>query len=465
MLSETFEQRVRERTSTLECERKRALDLAERDQLTGLANRRRYAMQIDEAVDRAKSDGESFALILVDLDGFKALNDTYGHAAGDFVLKCVAERISKLVRRDDLVARLGGDEFAIIAAGPVGERSKQLVANRLISAIQAPMCYEERRIFCGVSLGIAHCPEHAAKSEDLQRFADLALYRAKAAGRGCNITFERRFAEEHDLRTVMGLELREALSTDAVGIHYQPVVDLGGAKMAGLEALLRWRHPTRGQIAPLDLLAIADDHNLLPLLTRYVVRKSIFDTKPHIVSGMVGWVSINLTANDLHDRELPDYIVECIAEIGLDAKHAKFEITEQTVVSDAENVNHLMTVLSRAGCRFAIDDFGSGYSNLLSLSQLPFHTLKIDRSFIDKLAEGAEAQTFVRAIIELAKAFELEVIAEGVESPTQAHLLRQLGCDLGQGYFFGGPTPALTHFRNFPYGSPGLEETEIRVAG
>ena len=440
-LNETLENRVKQRTRLLERERRRALNLAEKDHLTRLANRHCYTETFKKAVAEARDGGRPFALILIDLDGFKQLNDTYGHAAGDAMLKATADRIRKLVRTSDLVARLGGDEFAVIAFDVVDDAVLDHFTGRLLDAVQSPVPYGKRQIRCGASLGVAFCPEHAADPQELQRFADLALYQGKASGRGTAVTFEPSLAEAHFMRATMGEELKAALERREVDIFYQPVLALADRSLSGLEALLRWKNENRGWVPPLDILAVAREHGQLPALTRYIIRETLMQVRKVIARGDLGWVSINLTDEDLRDGPLIDFIVDSFQETGVPPNRVKFEITEHTVISDEENACRVITRLSERGARFAIDDFGTGYSNLLTLNRLPFHTLKIDQTFVADIGGNLEAETIVKAMIDLGRALNLSVVAEGIETPIQAALLQLLGCRYGQGYLFGQPQP------------------------
>ncbi|MGI9506537.1 MAG: putative bifunctional diguanylate cyclase/phosphodiesterase, partial [Geminicoccaceae bacterium] len=280
----------------------------------------------------------------------------------------------------------------------------------------------------------------------LQLFADLALYRAKDEGRGIAVRFEPKMAETHFQRFVMGDELKTALNKKEIRVAFQSVHDLADRSVAdrsvkGVEALVRWNNHERGWIPPLDILAIAENRELLPALTRYIIRESLTQSKDLIERCLIDWVSINLTAQDLRDRTLTDFIIDTLDTCKIAPHHVKIEITEHTVVSDAENAYEVIAQLSRIGVRFAIDDFGTGYSNLMTLNRLPFHTLKVDQSFVASIEENNEAQTIVKAMIDLGHALDLSVIAEGIETSKQAVTLQALGCDLGQGFFFGKPLP------------------------
>lgn len=440
-LNEELESRVSERTEELERERQRAVLMAERDYLTQVANRHLFDRRIDQAVADATASDKGFALVLIDLDGFKGINDTYGHAAGDAVLKAVADRIRRTVGEDDLVARLGGDEFAVLLDTGSPATDVDDITLRLLDELHEPIQFGKRQLFCGASIGLAFCPEHSDDSDELQVFADLALYHAKRLGRGASVTFERKMADQFRLRRALGYELEKALDEERIDVFFQPIVDLGSRSLVGFEALLRWYEPERGWIPPMEALSIAKDRSLLGRLTRQVVRKCLKSAAPALRSGRAKWVAFNLADYDLGDRDLPDYILRTCSAVGVDPRQLKVEITEHTVISDTERAGYVMELLNDFGMRFAIDDFGTGYSNLLTLNRLPFQTLKIDRTFVAELFENPESRTIVSAMINLAHALGLNTTAEGVETVQQSETLRALGCDLAQGYLFGGARP------------------------
>ncbi len=452
-LNEGLERRVRIRTAELENERRRAVMLSQRDFLTQLANRHLFASEIREAVSRAAG----FALVLVDLDGFKNVNDVYGHQAGDEVLRVTSRRFSEIVRSDDLVARMGGDEFAVLLFNITGRRQVDIICERLLTSLEAPMRYESNQLKVGASLGVSYFPDHSRDPAELQNFADLALYRSKNAEPAKAITFEPFMAEEHRLRKCMCADLEKALHHDEIEVHYQPVVDFATGARRGCEALMRWTHHQRGPICPVETLGVAKESNLLTMLTRQVIRKSIAGAADALKRKDIDWMSVNLADYDLHDGELPDFILECCRKSGVDPNRLKIEITEHAVISDTEAARKVMDYLHRRGVHFAIDDFGTGYSNLLTLNNLPFQTLKIDQTFVSELILSEETRTIVRAMTDLAHALGLTVVAEGVETIQQGEILKAFGCEYGQGFIFGHPEPFVTE-------AGGIVEEEAAVS-
>lgn len=440
-LNESLETRVNERTTELDRERRKAIDLSERDFLTQLANRQLYAKKINRAVSQSKRGGGEIWLVLIDLDGFKFINDTYGHMAGDVVLKTIAGRIKRAVRKSDLVARLGGDEFAVILKNIDGEAEALQVANRIIEDIQVPIKHGKREMRCGASIGISYCPTHSASSDELQAFADLALYQAKATGRGVAVLFEEAMANEWRNCVTLGADLDAAILNDEIEIHFQPIVDLKTRHLAGLESLLRWQHPKHGWISPLDILDVARDRNMLGNLTRKIIELTLAETSKVLNSSDSIWVSINLSDCELRDQELPQFILNNCNKFSIDPSKIKLEVTEHTMIGDPENTSRMMNFLHKHGIKFAIDDFGTGYSNLLTLKRLPFHTLKIDQTFVSDLFENKDAHTIIKAMVDLAHSLDLKVVAEGVETLIQSSTIESLGCDFGQGYLYGRPQP------------------------
>lgn len=440
-LNESLETRVNERTIELDRERRKAVELSERDFLTQLANRQLYAKKISRAVRQSRRDGGAFWLVLIDLDGFKFINDTFGHLAGDVVLKTVAVRVKNAVRKDDLVARLGGDEFAIILKNIDCEDEALRIANRIIEDVQVPIKHGKRVMSCGASIGISYCPAHSAESDELQAFADLALYQAKATGRGVAVLFKEAMAIEWRNHVTLGADLDAAILNDDIEVHFQPIVDLKTRHLAGIESLLRWRHPERGWISPLDTLDIARDRNLSVKLTRKIIEMTLAKTSEALSSSDSIWVSINLADWELRNRELPQFILDNCKKFRVNPCQIKIEVTEHAMISDLENTSRMMKLLNKHGIKFAIDDFGTGYSNLLTLKRLPFHTLKIDQTFVSDLFENKDAHTIIKAMVDLAHSLELKVVAEGVETLIQSRTIESLGCDFGQGYLYGRPQP------------------------
>ncbi|CTQ56912.1 Bacteriophytochrome cph2 [Roseibium album] len=445
-LNEQLERQVAERTEALETERKLALELAEIDQLTGLKNRHSYKRALELAIHEAERDGKQFALLFIDLDNFKTLNDTYGHGAGDIVLQQVAKRLRSLTRESDHIARLGGDEFVVIARGETEEKVLETLAQRILETFAEPIQVDHREVDCGVSIGIGMCPFHSQSEQELQRFADLALYAAKSQGRGRAVLFDHTLGNEHQLRLALADDLAETLETDDLEIHFQPIVDLKDGQLVGLEALLRWNHHSRGWIDPMTILKTAQECGLFAQITRRIIEKAIGDAKSHLKSEPSLWLSINLAEQNLRDEQLAAFIIDACKRLDVEPRQIKFEITEQALIMDIQAARDFMTELEKCGFRFAIDDFGIGYSNMLTLSRLPFHTLKIDRSFTHGVVENRETQTITLAMIKLGHALGLDVIIEGVETKQQAQIMQMLGGHMAQGYLMGRPNALETLF-------------------
>ncbi|MBG6145481.1 EAL domain-containing protein [Roseibium album] len=439
-LNEQLERQVAERTGALEAERAHALAIAEIDQLTGLKNRHSYKNALGQAVGQAASAGKFFALLFIDLDNFKALNDTYGHGGGDIVLQQVASRLKSLTRARDHVARLGGDEFAILAEIDAETDSPINLADRIVDVFNEPIPIDHRSADCGVSVGFALCPRHSSDAGELQRFADLALYSAKSKGRGNAVQFDVSIGSAHRFRLALAADLASALETAALEIHYQPIVNLLDERPVGMEALLRWRHPDRGWIDPLTVLKTAEECGLFDQVSRKCIELAITQAAPLLITNPSFWLSINLAEQNLRDEQLAAHINDICGRLNVVPSQIRFEITEQALIRDIHAAHEIMSELGNRGFRFAIDDFGIGYSNMLTLSRLPFHTIKIDRSFTQEAVDNHETRTIASAMINLGHALGLDVIVEGVETAQQAHMMRELGGHMAQGYHFGRPS-------------------------
>ncbi len=450
---DAFAGRLRDIGSRLNLERQRVRKLVQSDPLTQLPNRVHFQNQIKDMVAAAGAQGHAFVLIVIDLKGFRNINTTFGYGAGDALLQTIASRLSQCIGEEDYVARIGNDEFAIVVHSVTDIEDAKSVADQLLSRIQAPVVYERRHLNVNAALGVVCYPQHGRTARSLVCNADLALDRARTGTKGRVIVFHPNMAQTFTLQRTLGQHLRAALRDRLIRIFFQPIVDLQDQTSVGLEALMRWHHDEHGWIAPVDILAIAAEYGLLTTLTRYIFETSIRKVKPGLDTGRIQSLALNLTARDLRDPELSDFLLDCLARHGIDPKRITLEITEHTVVTDMVGATHVMTHLGGHGVRFAIDDFGIGYSNLLTLNRLPFHTLKIDRSFVAEITENEEVQTIVSAVIDLAHALDLSVIAEGIESREQLAIVSSLGCDFGQGYLFGHPRPLSAVLKS---GAPNL---------
>lgn len=421
--------------------------LAAQDPLTGLPNRRGLA----EGLDVALAPGAGPAVLcMVDLDGFKAVNDAHGHAAGDVLLRLAAARLRAAARgAGDLVARLGGDEFAVLArlAGAGSRCPKEVgaeLAARLVAAFAEPFSVEATQsvVRLGVSVGVALAPGNADASGPLLRRADLALYRAKAEGRDCFRLYEAGMDAPARERAAREAELRTALAEGALEPHFQPLVDLASGRLLGFEALARWQHPTRGWVAPAEFVPLAEETGLIWSLTEALLGRACAVAAGWPGSHLV--LSFNISPVQLREHgRLSGLVSAALAASGLPARRLQLEVTEGALTGDIATARQVLAELKACGVRLALDDFGTGHSGLRELQALPFDTLKLDRSFVRAAADqDTAARRIVAAVVGLGQSLGLPVVAEGVEAEHDAEMLRVLGCDAAQGWLFGRPEPA-----------------------
>jgi diguanylate cyclase len=414
------------------------------DQLTGLANRRRLAAVLDaffaDLADPA-TDARSLAFLFVDLDHFKEVNDSFGHPAGDQLLRQVGPRFATCLGGDDLLVRIGGDELAVLLIGADLERAA-LVAERLSATLAEPFALDMVSVRIGASIGVAIAPAHAATADDLMRCADKAMYRCKQAGTAFAVYDLTVDAERDRLQLVE--DLRGAIARNELELHYQPQIDLRNGAISAVEALLRWPHPRLGYIPPLEFLPLAEEGNLMRPLTALVLDQALAQCARWRAEGRDLSVSINVSATNILDAGFTDLIREHLGRYRLPPGALVVEITETTVISDFERCKRVTAELSALGCVVSIDDFGAGFTSLPFLSRLAVGELKLDRTFLSGLA-GDDAHrdvALVRATIELAHNLGLKVVAEGVEERSTLALLEAVGCDLAQGFHIGRPSPA-----------------------
>ena len=428
---------VTERRRTEQALRHQALH----DVLTGLANRVLLSDRLDQALKQAARLGDSLAVMVLDVDDFKAVNDTFGHHVGDELLRQLGARLAAATRESDTVARMGGDEFGILLPGIEGRQDAELGARRLIAAFEEPLTVEGHRLSVGASLGIALFPEHGVDAIGLLRRADVALYAAKRAGRRYSF-----YAAEDDQlsprRLALRTELRDAIEADRLEVHFQPKVACASGRVVGVEALVRWRHPEHGLIAPDQFIPIAEHSGLIAPLTALVIRRSL---AARAAWAELGWqlpVAVNISARQLHDRQLPDSIAAMLASAGAGAGEIQLELTESAVMADVERALDILGRLDRMGTKLSIDDFGTGYSSLSHLRRLPVNEIKIDKSFVLDLADNRADRTIVRGITDLGHNLGLIVSAEGVQNQETLALLADFGCDVVQGHHINPPVPA-----------------------
>lgn len=414
---------------------------ADHDPLTGLANRRLLLRRIDQL----RNDGSHWALLLVDLDDFKAVNDSFGHPVGDQVLTEMANRLQRTVRDTDVCARLGGDEFAVLVAQPAGSAGSAGVlelADRLRDAVRRPLPVAGRDLVIDASIGVASLSDGAAHT--LLRDADLAMYAGKRAGGGRAEVFAPALHEQALARLELETDLRLAVERGEIRPWYQPVVDLASGQVVGLEALARWLHPTRGLIPPDAFIPLAEETDLIVPIGQQMLERACDEVaawqRSHPTADPLS-LSINLSARQLGHPDLSSHVRSALTRSRLSPAQLTLEITETVVMSDPSTAAERLRALAAQGVHLAIDDFGTGYSSLAYLQRFPLHTLKIDRSFIDPLDADPDAAVLAGAILQLAQTLGLRVVAEGVERPAHAQILQDLGCRTAQGYLFGRATP------------------------
>ncbi len=408
------------------------------DGLTGLPNRELFAEHVDRALLDADDRTAGTAVLLVDLDRFKEVNDTLGHHSGDAVLCEVAVRLSRLVRKADTVARLGGDEFGIVAP-ETGSVAAVELAHRVRDGLQRPLHVEGLELQVDASIGIAVAPTDGADGGTLLRHADVALYESKDVHQPSVYSAARDHYSPERLALIG--ELRRALDRDELVLHYQPLAEMGSGEIACVEALVRWQHPKLGLLAPDRFVPLAEHTGFIRHLTRWVVSSALAQLADWRACGFDLAVAVNVSARDLLDSALPDEIQGALSRHGIPAESLTLEITENTLLSDDQRVRTVLAQLSGLGSAVAVDDFGSGYSSLSHLTRLPIDVLKIDKSFVLNMADGDDL-AIVRSTIELGHSLGLRVVAEGVEDTASFSRLAELRCDTAQGYLISRPRPA-----------------------
>lgn len=418
----------------------RTAAVARTDALTDLPNRHRFYE--DLAATLAGRGSSDLALLSIDLDRFKAANDAYGHAAGDQVLRLVSSRLQSGVRASDLIARLGGDEFAVLVRFEAGEPAGEpaMVAARIVAALSEPFTLDDgATVRIGASVGIALAEPIGETIGGLMHRADVALSRAKADGRGCVRFFEEGMDADVRARALLEGELRQAIADDAIVPHFQPLVAIATGRLIGVEMLARWPHPTRGMVSPVAFIPIAEDLGLIGTMTERLLFRACRAAAqwPDDIT-----LACNISPLQLRDPNLPAMIKAVLGGTGFPASRLELEVTESALVGDLDLARALLGQLKSLGVRLALDDFGTGYSSLRHLQTLPFDKIKIDRSFIGAMSDDKESGKIVSAVIGLSHSLGLLTVAEGVETAETAALLRELGCDIGQGWLFGRPSPA-----------------------
>jgi diguanylate cyclase (GGDEF)-like protein/PAS domain S-box-containing protein len=434
-------QALAKRENELQRKDERIHHLAFHDVLTGLPNRALYQDRLQHALTRAQREEQRLAVIFIDLDRFKAVNDALGHDIGDMLLQEVAHRIKNRLRAMDTVARMGGDEFVVLMedlkeAGHCASRAQELIGE-----IARPLQLRGHTVEIGASLGIAFFPEDGADPVELMKRADMAMYAAKAAGRNTYRFFQQDMLEKTSQRLALEMELRRAIAQQDLELHYQPKVALETGETLGVEALVRWRHPQRGLLPPKDFIPVAEESGLIVDIGSWVLNEACRQAAEWRTLGRDVKIAVNVSAKQLEACDLVERITALIAQHGITPGHLEIELTESTVMSNPDNVAQLFARLRALGITVAVDDFGTGYSSLAYLRRLPIDILKIDRSFVMEADRDDEDAQIVKTILALGQALKLKVVAEGIETSRQAELLRSFGCGMAQGFLFSQPLP------------------------
>ncbi|MFC5556096.1 putative bifunctional diguanylate cyclase/phosphodiesterase [Methylobacterium iners] len=417
----------------------RADEIARQDPLTGLPNRLLLHERLKEALGRLHRNGEACAVLLIDLDRFKPVNDTLGHPMGDALLSKVADRLRSTVRPTDTVARIGGDEFVILQTGVREASDTQALARRIVDLVGRTYMVDGHLLSIGASVGVALAPNDGADVDKLLKNADLALYRAKLDGRATYRFFEPEMDARMQMRRQLELDMRQALARREFQLHYQPQLQLEGNRLIGCEALIRWQHPVRGMVSPLDFIPLAEEIGLIVPIGEWVMRQACRDavTWPAPLS-----VAVNVSPAQFKSERLVEMVMSALSASGLPATRLEVEITEGVLLHESEKTLQTLHRLRELGVRVSMDDFGTGYSSLSYLRSFPFDKIKIDRSFVKDLSDKRDGEAIIRAIAGLGKSLGMTTVAEGVETPDQMERIRAEGCTDVQGYLISRPVPA-----------------------
>jgi diguanylate cyclase (GGDEF)-like protein len=429
---------VRVVTTDLVTREAEATHLANHDTLSGLPNRAFFAERLEGELARLEEGQEGVALLYMDLDRFKEINDGHGHAAGDLLIRIVAKRLTGILRGSDTLARFGGDEFAILQTGVRSAHDCASLAHRVLEVIREPIELHGTQVFVGISIGIALAPDNGRESDELMKQADVALYRAKHEGRNRYCFFELGMDETLRMRQIVEEDLRKAIDLGQLSLTYQPQFSADGRKILGVEALVRWEHPEHGLVSPADFVPIAEQRGVIGKLGEWVLRQACRDGRR--------WRNITLAINvspiQFRQKEFVPTVARIVEEEGMDPTRVELELTEGVLVEDADAAESAMMDLRALGLRFALDDFGTGYSSLIYLRRFAFDKIKIDRSFLESMETTGESAILVHSVVHLGRALGLTVTAEGVETPEQQRFLQAVGCHQLQGFLFCRPVPA-----------------------
>ncbi len=439
-IRDNLERTVQERTQDLvaeiserEAAEARAQTLARHDPLTGLANRRHFLEELERRLSLVVDEASAFALMFVDLDRFKPINDVHGHAIGDQLLQVIATRLSSCIRDDSFAARLGGDEFAVLIEGPGGRDAVAAAARRILHELAAPILINGLKLTVGASIGIALCPEDGRSAAELLQRGDAAMLRAKE-DRGAYQFFDSSIDEELKSKASLENELRVAIPNGDIVPYFQPVVRVDTGELAGFEVLARWPHAQRGMISPTAFIPVAEEAGLVDAmfwaLLAQACRRALSAPGEFVLA-------VNISPSQVRDQWFPEKVLRTLRETGFPAQRLEIEVTESAMIGDVARAKSSLMSLKNQGVQVALDDFGTGYSSLFLLRELPIDKLKIDRSFVARITADRENATIVGALVGLGNALGLKVTAEGVEDQATADALRAMGCEYAQGYLYG----------------------------
>ena len=413
------------------------------DSLTSLPNRLKFEKTLTDLISVANPKETIFALLFLDLDGFKAVNDNQGHTIGDELLKSVARRLAGCLSENDLLARMGGDEFAVLLRGVKSQENANAIALRLSHAVGQIFNVDKYQLKIGVSIGISFFPDNGLTADDLLRNADFAMYEAKATGKGCVRSFNEKMASQYRSRIELEQDLLKALEGDQFELYYQPKVNLAANMVTGVEALIRWNHPRQGYVSPEDFITLATEAGYITEIGKWVLNEAVRQNSIWIENGLRDLVmAVNISAPQFSQDDFIDGVLQTLTAHKLEPALLELEVTESVVKDNVTNVVRTLNYIRDAGISVAVDDFGTGFSSLAYLENLPLDCLKIDKVFVDKLADGNAQNTIVNTIITLARAFGWRTVAEGVENEKQVQQLMSLGCECIQGYYFSRPVTA-----------------------
>ena len=415
------------------------LHIATHDELTGLPNRRRFSEELDEQCRKLASGRHEFAVVMIDLDRFKPVNDTLGHSIGDKVLVRVGLRLKKAIRSGDLLARLGGDEFAIVAPRSTNETvALERLCERIVDVLSRPFVVDGHVVDLGASLGVAMAPRHGVTPDEVSQNADIALYAAKDKGRSRYQVYEPAMSSEILLRRSLERDLRKAVNREEFKVYYQAQIDAASGAYTGAEALIRWNHPEKGILAPAVFIPLAEELGLINAIGNWVLQKACADA--------VAWpaemsVAVNLSPVQMMDRRLPRIVKNILTETGLSPSRLELEITETAIIGNDVQALIVLNEIRALGVAISLDDFGTGYSSLSYLHRFPIDRIKIDRSFIDRVPHDPDSMSIVQAITKLGASLGMKITAEGIENDAQKLFSRSEGCDQLQGYLISKPVP------------------------